>query len=128
MRALWSMSRLSINNLLDINDNYCINCRVTALIELGNPQAKSDNSPMNFEQNDLIKLTTVKMPFGKYAGRPLIDLPETYIVWFYSQGFPNTELGKLLGLLYEIKLNGLEDLVEPLRNFSNSSNFPKETN
>ena len=96
MRALWSMSRLSINNLLDINDNYCINCRVTALI----------------------KLTTVKMPFGKYAGRPLIDLPETYVVWFYSQGFPNTELGKLLGLLYEIKLNGLEDLVEPLRNFS----------
>ena len=72
---------------------------------------------MNFEQNDLIKLTTIKMPFGKYAGRLLIDLPETYVVWFYSQGFPNTELGKLLGLLYEIKLNGLEDLVEPLRNF-----------
>ena len=73
---------------------------------------------MNLEQNDLLKLTTVNMPFGKYAGRLLIDLPETYIVWFHSQGFPNTELGKLLGLLYEIKLNGLEDLVEPLRNFS----------
>ena len=73
---------------------------------------------MNFEQNDLVKLTTVKMPFGKYAGRQLIDLPETYVVWFHSQGFPKTELGKLLGLLYEVKLNGLEDLVEPLRNFS----------
>ena len=73
---------------------------------------------MNFEQNDLVKLTTVTMPFGKYAGRLLIDLPETYVVWFHSQGFPKTELGKLLGLLYEVKLNGLEDLVEPLRNFS----------
>ena len=80
---------------------------------------------MNFEQNELIKLTTTKMPFGKYTGRLLIDLPETYVVWFNSQGFPNTDLGKLLGLLYEIKLNGLEDLVEPLRNFSNSS---QETN
>lgn len=75
---------------------------------------------MNFEQNDLVKLTTVTMPFGKYQGRLLIDLPETYVVWFHSQGFPNTELGKLLGLLYEIKLNGLEDLVEPLRNMAKS--------
>jgi uncharacterized protein (DUF3820 family) len=70
---------------------------------------------MNFEQNDLIKLTKVAMPFGKYQGRLLIDLPETYVVWFHSQGFPKGELGTLLGLLYEIKLNGLEDLVNPLR-------------
>jgi uncharacterized protein (DUF3820 family) len=75
---------------------------------------------MNFEQNDLVKLTTVTMPFGKYQGRVLIDLPEPYVVWFHSQGFPNTELGKLLGLLYEVKLNGLEDLVEPLRNMAKS--------
>lgn len=75
---------------------------------------------MNFEQNDLVKLTTVTMPFGKYQGRVLIDLPEPYVVWFHSQGFPNTELGKLLGLLYEVKLNGLEDLVEPLRNMVKS--------
>lgn len=72
-------------------------------------------SLMNLAQNDLIKLTTVTMPFGKYQGRLLIDLPESYVVWFYGQGFPKTELGKLLGLLYEIKLNGLEDLVNPLR-------------
>lgn len=70
---------------------------------------------MNFEQNDLIKLTTVTMPFGKYQGRLLIDLPENYVLWFYDQGFPKNELGKLLGLLYEIKLNGLDDLVNPLR-------------
>jgi uncharacterized protein (DUF3820 family) len=72
---------------------------------------------MNFEQNDLIKLTIVTMPFGKYQGRLLIDLPETYVVWFHSQGFPKGELGNLLGLLYEVKLNGLEDLVNPLRNY-----------
>lgn len=70
---------------------------------------------MNFEQNDLIKLTRVTMPFGKYQGRLLIDLPESYVLWFYDQGFPQGELGKLLGLLYEIKLNGLDDLVNPLR-------------
>ncbi|NOT80382.1 MAG: DUF3820 family protein [Bacteriovoracaceae bacterium] len=70
---------------------------------------------MNFEQNDLIKLTKVTMPFGKYAGRLLIDLPESYVLWFFDKGFPKGELGMLLGLLYEIKLNGLEDLVNPLR-------------
>lgn len=70
---------------------------------------------MNFEQNDLIKLTKVTMPFGKYQGRLLIDLPESYVLWFYDQGFPKGELGNLLGLLYEIKLNGLDDLVNPLR-------------
>jgi uncharacterized protein (DUF3820 family) len=70
---------------------------------------------MNFEQNDLVKLTRITMPFGKYQGRLLIDLPEPYVVWFHSQGFPKGELGQLLGLLYEIKLNGLEDLVNPLR-------------
>lgn len=70
---------------------------------------------MNFEQNDLIKLTTVTMPFGKYQGRLLIDLPESYVLWFFDQGFPKGELGNLLGLLYEIKLNGLDDLINPLR-------------
>lgn len=66
---------------------------------------------MEFAQNDLVKLTTVAMPFGKYKGRALIELPENYVLWFYDQGFPEGELGKLLGLLYEIKLNGLEELV-----------------
>lgn len=55
------------------------------------------------------------MPFGKYAGRLLIDLPESYVLWFFDKGFPKGELGILLGLLYEIKLNGLDDLVNPLR-------------
>lgn len=70
----------------------------------------------NIDKNDLLKVITTPMPFGKYKGTLLIDLPETYIVWFHSQGLPKGEMGKLLGLLYEIKLNGLEDLVRPLRN------------
>lgn len=61
--------------------------------------------------NDLVKLKTVQMPFGKYKGLTLVELPETYLVWFHANGFPEGELGRLLGLLYEIKLNGLEYLV-----------------
>lgn len=66
-------------------------------------------------QNDLIQLANMPMPFGKFKGVLLIDLPEPYVVWFYNQGIPNTAIGKLLKLLYEIKLNGLEDLVYPLK-------------
>jgi uncharacterized protein (DUF3820 family) len=64
-------------------------------------------------KNELIKMANTQMPFGKYKGSLLIDLPETYVVWFYNQGLPEGQLGQLLGLLYEIKLNGLEDLVRP---------------
>lgn len=70
----------------------------------------------NYGQNELVKLATTYMPFGKYKGTLLIDLPEPYIVWFYDQGLPEGQIGNLLGLLYEIKLNGLEDLVRPLKN------------
>lgn len=51
------------------------------------------------------------MPFGRYQGRALIDLPEPYVVWWKGQGFPPGKLGRLLALTYEIKMNGLEDLV-----------------
>lgn len=65
--------------------------------------------------NDLEKIAMTLMPFGKYKGWALIDLPEPYVVWFHTNGFPEGELGKLLGLLYEIKLNGLEHLVRELK-------------
>lgn len=72
--------------------------------------------PMNeMNLNELIKLANTPMPYGKYKGTLLIDLPEPYVVWYYGQGLPNGEIGKLLGLLYEIILNGLEDLVRPLK-------------
>ncbi len=73
---------------------------------------------MNPNFDDLLKIANMKMPFGKFKGIALIDLPEPYVVWFYSQGFPEGELGRLLGQLYEIKLNGLEHLFTPLREFS----------
>jgi len=69
-----------------------------------------------FEPETLHKIANWKMPFGKYKGCALIDLPEPYVVWFYSKGLPPGELGQLLALLYEIKLNGLEDLIRPLKN------------
>lgn len=54
------------------------------------------------------------MPFGKYKGLKLLDLPEAYLVWFNQQGFPRDLLGQQLAMMYEIKLNGLESLLRPL--------------
>ena len=68
-----------------------------------------------FEKQDLITLATMTMPFGKYSGRVLIDLPEEYLLWFQKKGFPNGRLGELLALALEIKINGLESLIEPLK-------------
>jgi len=56
------------------------------------------------------------MPFGKYKDWRLIDLPESYVVWFAQKGFPGGHLGDMLHMVYEIKVNGLEYLFEPLRN------------
>jgi uncharacterized protein (DUF3820 family) len=70
---------------------------------------------MNHLRNNLSLLEKTKMPFGKYRGVLLIDLPENYLVWFHSQGLPEGQLGQLLELIYEIKLNGLEHLLTPLR-------------
>ena len=63
----------------------------------------------------LLDLVTMKMPFGKYKGRILADLPEPYLVWFSGQGFPAGKLGERLALLHTMKVNGLERLLTPLR-------------
>lgn len=67
------------------------------------------------EPEDLLELAAMRMPFGKYRGRLLLDLPEPYVVWFASKGFPEGRLGRMLQTVYEIKVNGLEYLFEPLR-------------
>ena len=64
----------------------------------------------------LLELAKMRMPFGKYKGRLLIDLPEPYVVWFSQKGFPAGKLGDMLRMVYEIKVNGLEYLFMPLRN------------
>jgi len=64
----------------------------------------------------LIELTVTPMPFGKYAGRMIADLPVSYLEWFVRKGgFPEGKLGMLLHTIYEIKINGLEDLLKPLK-------------
>ena len=62
----------------------------------------------------LDKLANTRMPFGKYSGRLLIDLPEAYVVWFSRKGWPAGEIGERLQNLYVIKENGRESLVRPL--------------
>lgn len=66
------------------------------------------------EKHELMALAEMKMPFGKYQGRYLAHLPEPYLVWFKQNGFPPGKLGRQLELMYEIKLNGLEQLIYPL--------------
>ena len=64
---------------------------------------------------DLLKLVSMPMPYGKYQGRLLADLPGNYLTWFAREGFPKGELGRLLQLMHEIDHNGLSDLLRPLR-------------
>lgn len=67
------------------------------------------------DRHNLLKLARARIPFGRYAGTLLIDLPEPYLVWFRQEGFPEGELGEMLQCVYEIKVNGLEYLFQPLR-------------
>jgi len=76
---------------------------------------ESSHTTLSYDPQQLLTLARYRMPFGKYANRLLIDLPEPYVVWFAKQGFPKGELGQMLRTVYEIKLNGLEYLFEPLR-------------
>lgn len=68
-----------------------------------------------FQKEDLLKLANMPMPFGKYQGRVLIDLPEEYLLWFARKGFPEGQLGRLLQLALEIRINGLEGILQPLK-------------
>lgn len=65
--------------------------------------------------DELIALAEMRMPYGAHKGKLLIDLPEHYIVWMAGEGFPKGKLGEMLQTVYDIKVNGLEYLFEPLR-------------
>ena len=65
--------------------------------------------------DDLLLLVSREMPFGKYQGRLICDLPGPYLAWFARNGFPTGEIGRLLALMHEIDHNGLRALLEPLR-------------
>ncbi|MEO6926887.1 MAG: DUF3820 family protein [Rhodanobacter sp.] len=67
------------------------------------------------EADDLARLVKVRMPYGKYRGHLIADLPGAYLAWFARTGFPNGELGRLLALMLEVDHNGLSSLLEPLR-------------
>lgn len=69
---------------------------------------------LGFSSDHLLKLAQWRMPFGKYSGRALINLPEEYLFWFQKTGFPSGELGDLLKLCLELKIEGLDGLIRPL--------------
>lgn len=62
-------------------------------------------------REDMRKLATTVMPFGRHKGMRLIDLPEEYLLWFRQKGFPSGELGRIMRLALELKVNGLEGLI-----------------
>lgn len=75
---------------------------------------------VGFDQTHLLKLAQWTMPFGKYSGTALIDLPEEYLFWFNKNEFPKGELGELMRLCLDLKIEGLENLVKPLKTSNRS--------
>lgn len=77
-----------------------------------NPDDPKSFQYVHPDKDAFLKLAQATMPFGKYAGWPLVDLPEPYVIWLSRKGFPKGELGELLSTVYEIKVNGLEYLFK----------------
>lgn len=77
---------------------------------------------INPDKRKLIELAHYRMPFGKYKGKYLVDLPESYLVWFNQKGFPDGKLGDLLRSMLEIKTNSLESIIRKIQ-----KHFPKES-
>ena len=75
------------------------------------PEHSPEHTP---EHRELIALANQIMPFGKYKGDLLLDLPEPYLVWFHGEGWPGGALGERMAAMYEVKVNGLEKLLRPL--------------
>ncbi len=75
---------------------------------------KNGDSTPQPNANHLIELANYKMPFGKYKNYRLLDIPEYYYTWFSQKGFPQGKLGLMMKEMYEIKINGLENLLKKL--------------
>lgn len=90
--------------------------------DISNPH--TDESIDVFKQENLLLVVTTKMPFGKYSGRAIADLPEEYLLWFSKKEFPKGKLGELMSFTLEIKINGLEYLLEPIKTkLQNTGNY-----
>jgi len=68
-----------------------------------------------FTKQDLVSLVQTTMPFGKYHGKRISDLPEEYLLWMQKKGFPQGHLGDLLAMMLEIRIHGVEDVLQPLK-------------
>ena len=81
------------------------------------PETHNDASNIGglLTKENLLALANTRMPFGRYSGRPLIDLPDEYLLWFSHREFPKGKLGELMAFALTIKIEGLESLVRPLR-------------
>jgi uncharacterized protein (DUF3820 family) len=79
------------------------------------PRNPMEDGPQQPDSELLKALVAMPMPFGKYKGTLLCDLPVSYLEWFQREGFPKGKLGMLLATIYEIRINGLEKLLDPLK-------------
>lgn len=70
---------------------------------------------MRPDHDFLVQTAKMKMPYGKYKGTYLSEIPEYYIVWYKNKGFPEGKLGKMMELVYELQLNGIEDILRKIR-------------
>lgn len=104
------MSLLSFHQTLGPHAQFYNICDYSSL--------NSSSCSETMQPKDLQRLVTTPMPFGKYQGRLIADLPGHYLNWFAREGFPKSDLGRLLELMHEIDHNGLSDLLTPLRNRS----------
>lgn len=68
-----------------------------------------------YDSSFLIHLVQARMPFGKYEGRYVTDLPVHYLEWFSREGYPNGQLGQYLATMYEIKTNGIDSILDPIK-------------
>ncbi|MEM7218523.1 MAG: DUF3820 family protein [Pseudomonadota bacterium] len=68
---------------------------------------------LSADPEELATIVNQRMPFGRYEGERLIDLPQAYLVWFHGEGWPRGKLGERMAVMYEIKINGLEGMLQP---------------